>query len=163
MTTGGVKGSAGQLRVVLDSNVWVSGLLFGGPPDEVIHLAEQGRLDLFLSQSIEQEVLGVLKRPRLNLTSEELADAARDLKSLPRDRVVVQHRFPGSCPGDPKDEHILESAYAAQAHYLITGDTRHLLPMRTFEGIKIVSPRTFLVEFSRLEKRSEGVGAKTAT
>lgn len=145
MSTGAEQGrEEGRLRVVLDSNAWVSGLLFGGPPDEVLHLAREGRFDLFISRSIEEEVLGVLEQPRLNLTSEELADAASDLKRIPRDRIVVRRRFPGSCPGDPNDEHILESAYAAEADYLVTGDAKHLLPLREFEGIKIVSPRAFL-------------------
>jgi len=47
---------------------------------------------------------------------------------------------------DPKDDPIIATAVAAKAAYLVTGDRAHLLPLREYEGIRILSPRDFLSE-----------------
>jgi predicted nucleic acid-binding protein len=54
---------------------------------------------------------------------------------LPKIRVV---------PHDPKDDMVVATAVAAGADYLVTGDRRHLLSLREYEGIRIVTPRQFL-------------------
>jgi len=50
------------LRIVVDTNVYVSALNFGGVPDQVLELARRGRIELFVSMPIVREVEGVLKR-----------------------------------------------------------------------------------------------------
>ena len=47
-------------------------------------------------------------------------------------------------PDDPKDDMVVATAVAAKADYLVTGDRRHLLPIGSYEGIQIVTPRQFL-------------------
>ena len=47
-------------------------------------------------------------------------------------------------PGDPKDDMVVATAFAAAADYLVTGDRRHLLPLGTYQGTRILTPREFL-------------------
>lgn len=47
-------------------------------------------------------------------------------------------------PADPKDDMVVATAVAARADYLVTGDRRHLLPLGSYDGIRIVTPREFL-------------------
>ena len=57
--------------------------------------------------------------------------------------VFPTDRATGATP-DPDDEMVLECALAAEADYIVSGDKKHLLPLREFQGIRIVSPADFL-------------------
>ena len=57
---------------------------------------------------------------------------------------MVPYRKVDIVKNDEADNRILECALEAQAHYLVSGDKRHLLPLKKFEGIRIVSPAEFL-------------------
>ena len=69
----------------------------------------------------------------------EWADALTEAAVLvfPTDRAM------GATP-DPGDEMVLECALAAEADYIVSGDKRHLLPLRAFRDIPIISPSDFL-------------------
>lgn len=47
-------------------------------------------------------------------------------------------------PDDPEDDVVVATAVAARADYLVTGDRRHLLPLGSYQGIRVVTPRQFL-------------------
>jgi putative PIN family toxin of toxin-antitoxin system len=128
-------------RIAIDSNVLVSALHFGGTPEALLLLANEGRVELFVSPFILAETARVLKS-KLGWTDK----AVRDTIALIREVVTVVEptRTVDAVPHDPTDNHILECAVHARADFLATGDKRHLLPLGTYEGIKIVTPRECL-------------------
>lgn len=138
--------STERVAVVLDSSVWISALLHLGNPGRIVSLAASGKISLYVSPSIRAEVLEVLSRRKFGLSRAQttlLAQVLDEVASL----VEPGERLPGVV-SDPKDEHVLEAAVAAGAGYLVTGDKRHLLPMVEFRGVRIVSPRQFLDEWT---------------
>jgi putative PIN family toxin of toxin-antitoxin system len=131
-------------RVVADSNVLVSALQFGGKPMALLMLAEDGQIDLAISEAILDETLGVLKVKFQN-TPEQLADREAYVRAItsivvaPSETVAVIH-------ADPTDDRILECAIAADAEVIVSGD-RHLLALGNFRGIGIQKPADFLAGF----------------
>lgn len=129
------------MKVVLDTNVIVSGLNFPGNERQVLVFARRERFELYLSPFILKEVAGVLKR-KFGWDEHHTARAIRMLRSRatvfePRQRVsILEHNEP--------DNRILECAKRASADYLVTGDRRHLLPLKEFEGTQIVTAAQLL-------------------
>ena len=129
------------MRVVLDTNVIVSGLNFPGNERTVLELAMRGRFDLVLSPFILQEVAGVLCRK----FGWEEAQAADATSALERAATVVEPpRLPEVIKGDHPDNRVLECAVAGSAACLVTGDRRHLLPIGEHHGTRIVNAPRFL-------------------
>jgi putative PIN family toxin of toxin-antitoxin system len=135
-----------RVVVVLDSSVWISALLHSGNPGRIVSLAASGKIAIYVSPSIRAEVLAVLSRRKFGLSRAQttlLAQVLDEVASL----IEPRERLPGVV-SDPHDEHVIEAAAAAGARYLVTGDKRHLLPLVEFRGIRIVSPRQFLDEWT---------------
>jgi uncharacterized protein len=136
------------VRVVIDTNVWVSGLLWRGAPWELLRLAEAGDLTLCTSPAILAELSEVLYseklQPRLGqlgLTPEELVGYAINLASifevLEGDPIVV---------ADPDDDMFIHCAHAAGASYIVSGD-HHLLELGKHGEISIVTVHESLTLF----------------
>ena len=128
-----------MIRVVVDSNIYISALLFGGKPREVIALAENRLLDIYSSEPIKNEVERVL-RDKFRWGKERVAAAASYLWSL--SRPVDPQCTVSDCP-DPDDNRVLECAIEAKAAFIVTGD-EHLLDLDPYRRIAILSPRHFL-------------------
>ena len=135
------------MRVVLDTNVIVSGLNFPGNERLVLELALRGRFELCLSPFILEEVAGVLGR-KFDWAEERSAQAVRALGDAAT--IVEPGRLPEAIEGGHADNRILECAVAAAADYLVTGDRRHLLPLEKHQGARILNAPRFL---SFLEER----------
>ena len=129
------------MRVVLDTNVIVSGLNFPGNERIVLDLARRGRFELYLSPFILQETAGVL----VTKFGWEENMAARALDILRRAATVIDPSpRPNIIESNEADTRILECAVEASAGYLVTGDRRHLLPLKQHMGVTIVNAPTFL-------------------
>ena len=129
------------MRVVLDTNVIVSGLNFPGNERLVLELALSGRFELCLSPFILEEVTGVLGR-KFDWAEERSSQAIRALRDAAT--VIEPRRLPEVIEGDHADNRILECAVEAAADYLVTGDRRHLLPLEEHQGARIVNAPRFL-------------------
>lgn len=129
-----------RLRVVLDTNVVVSGLLFGGPPRRILELALAGAVEVATSPVLEEELRRVLewKFPRHRPAIQETLAALQEIMTH-----VISHRTVSAISEDPSDNRVLECALAARADAVVSGD-RHLLACGKFRGIPILSPRAFL-------------------
>lgn len=128
--------------IVCDTNVLISALLFpGGTPDRVFQRILAGRLQHATSPDILTELAGVLERKFFHLADEvpAVVQLVRDASQMVYPALRLQ-----VIRDDPTDNRVLECALAAQAQFLVTGDRKHLLPLKTYEGIQIVSPREFL-------------------
>ena|SRR5580700_7655912 len=128
-----------KLRVVVDSNVYVSAIVFGGAPKSLLALAELRRFEICISAAIRQEVERTLKekfgwpREHVDLACSPLWAIAHDVKAQPF--LVVTD--------DPDDNRILECAVAGKAQVIVTGDD-DWLRLKNFQGIEILKPRAFL-------------------
>lgn len=134
------------MRVVIDTNVIVSGFLFGGTPAEVLKLAASGEIAACFTDETVKEAYRTFKKSDLDEYKKRLEDPVEVML----DRLVRESfRFPTPTDipllitQDPSDNHFLACALTAQAEYIVSGD-KHLLKLKSFAGIPIVAPRQFL-------------------
>jgi putative PIN family toxin of toxin-antitoxin system len=129
------------VRIVLDTNVVVSGLLTAfGPPAQIIDLASSGDITLVVDDRILSEYEDVLTRPRLGFDALEIADFLR----LAED---AEHTIGAPLPfalADPDDEPFLEVAIAGAVDALVTGNEKHFRVPGGRLAVPILSPRRFL-------------------
>ena len=131
-------------RVTLDSNVYLSGFVFGGKPKRVLEMAIDGEIEGAVSDPIIQEVhrhlLGKFKwsGPRAAEAVESIAEFAKHVTPTGTIDTV---------PTDPDDNRVLECAVTAGSQTIVTGDD-DLLRLVGFRGIEIVTVANFLTRFS---------------
>ena len=135
------------MRVVPDTNVLVSALLFGGNPQKIMDRALARSVDLVLSRQILEELEGVLCGRKFKYPAEVARSVIQEIESI-SDMVAPSRRI-DIMQADPYDNMILECAIAGKVDYIVFGDS-HLLDLGEFEGIKIVTPAQLL---EILEKR----------
>jgi putative PIN family toxin of toxin-antitoxin system len=129
------------IRVVADTNIYVSAIIFGGTCEAVMALARAGVVDLCISAGIQRELKAVLTET-FDWNDPRIREALAEVNGLTT-LVKSTLRLSGILPHDA-DHRILECAIAAQAEFLVTGNKRHFQPLKTYQGIQIVSPRQFL-------------------
>jgi putative PIN family toxin of toxin-antitoxin system len=128
------------MRIVLDSNIYISAALsVGGQPSAILKLAEESALDIFITDSIIDEIERMLKE-KLGWSQSKTSLWTRYIRSL-TDRVQP-HQNVQDCR-DPDDNHILECALEADAEIIMTGD-HDLLELHPYRGINILTPRQFI-------------------
>ncbi len=129
------------MRVVADTNVLVSALIFpGGSPERVYRLALEGRIELITSRPLLTE-LGRVLTAEFGWESGSAEEAVATLIRIaeivdPRETVIEIER-------DPADDRVLEAAVEGGAEIIVAGD-RHLLALGSWRGIAIEPPATFL-------------------
>ena len=132
------------MRVVLDTNVFVSAYVFpGGAPEEVLALAIEKRLQVITSRPLLLE-LGRVLQEKFGWDPERAEAAIAQVLRV--GEVVIPQEIVTDIRSDPPDNRVLEAAAEGDAERIISGD-RHLLKLRSWRGIEIQDPRTFLTQF----------------
>ncbi|MFT4052131.1 MAG: putative toxin-antitoxin system toxin component, PIN family [Microbacterium sp.] len=126
--------------LVIDANVWVSALVFGGAPREVFETVVRRGLTVATSAELESETRRVV--------AAKFPDFADDLAAvrtaLTRSTLAVRlGTITIEICRDPDDDRVLETAVLAGADTIVSGD-RDLLTLRTYQGIAILTPRAWL-------------------
>ena len=129
-----------MLKVVFDTNVYISAILTDGDCRKLLDFARRGRFNLLISESIVEEIERVV-RVKLALSEFETEIIIVGIKNI---TTFVSPDFMLSVINDKPDNRILECALAGKADYIISGDKEHLLSLSEFRGIKILSPADFL-------------------
>lgn len=130
-----------MIRAVFDTNVYLSAILFGGVCAELRDLARKGKIEVFVCEAILAEVAGVLRKKfgwnhyQISLALAEIRNFTTVIFPLQRVEIIKE---------DPADNRVLECALEAGVDYLVSGDRKHLLPLKEFQGVRILSPREFL-------------------
>ena len=130
-----------MIRVVADTNVYVSAIVFGGTPEAILVLARAGVVQLFVCPAILAELRSVLSKT-FGWPGHRVRDALAEVRAV-ASRARISVRISGVLAHEA-DHRILECAAAARADFLVTGDRTHLRPLEAFEGVRIVTPREFL-------------------
>lgn len=127
-------------QVVIDSNVWISGLVFGGSPEEVIKHFIDGRIIVVTSEELLSELRQkITQRFPLFMPNLELLEA-----SIREDALLVRlGMLDVSVSRDIDDNKFIETAVVGNAQYIISGD-KDLLDIQSYKDVKIVKPAEFL-------------------
>jgi uncharacterized protein len=129
------------MRLVLDTNIFISAFLWGGKPKAVLERILEGADTLFISRSILAELNDVLCRPKLALDAERIAYFLQAIEET--STLVAPTKMRHRPSRDPADVKILECAVAAEADYIVTGDD-DLLVLDPYRSIRIVSASEYL-------------------
>ena len=128
------------MKVVLDTNVFVSGIFWTGSSNKVILSWKEGKFILVTSLEIVSEIIKVLKDFKIKLSDDMVREWA-DL--IIRNSIIVQNKEKiNIVKDDPKDNMFIESAVAGNVDYLVSQD-KHLLKLKEFRKIKIITPEEF--------------------
>lgn len=133
-----------MFKVVFDTNVLISAILFGGNSRECLELVVEGKVELFISGEIISEFEGVLRRKKFGVAEENLRYILSSVDS------IVNYVSPGKklsiIEKDPEDNKFIECALESGADFIISGD-KHLLELEKFQKIKILTPTDFLKKY----------------
>ncbi len=140
-----------MIRAVLDTNVILSGLLFGGRTGSLVRAWQTGRFQLLLSRAILEEVLRVLAYPKFHLTEGEIRGLIEE-ELVPFAETVIIRRHPVVRLRDPDDLAVVACALTGRARYLVTGDA-DLLSLERIRQVEVVRPAEFM---GRLGLSSQG-------
>ncbi len=129
------------VRIVLDTNVVVSALIWGGTPYKLIEAAVAGDLVLCTSPALLAELLAVLTREHLGSRLQRQRASVDEAVTLYAAMAVCVSptTIPRVVPGDADDDQVIAAAVAAGADLLVSGD-RHLLRLGSHQNIRIVTP-----------------------
>jgi putative PIN family toxin of toxin-antitoxin system len=128
-------------RIVVDTNVMASALLFGGNPREVLLQAIRGEIGLGMSPAMLYELQGVLSRKKFGLAEQLVETVMNEVTGL--SDMVFPRRSVSVIERDPDDNMVLECALEYRAQAIISGD-EHLLALAAFENIPILTPAQYL-------------------
>ena len=131
------------MKIVLDTNVLVSGIFFSGPPAEILRAWSHGKIRLVLSPEILDEYTRV---------SAELAEkfSGIDVQRI-LDLVVVHSVVCSPAPmpervcEDPHDDMYIAAAIDSRTKIIVSGD-KHLLKVSGYQGVSVITPRQFLAQ-----------------
>lgn len=135
-----------KIKVVIDTNVFISALVSGGNALEIIRLFLKGDIEAYLSPFIIAEVTRIL-REKFLWEEAKIEKLLQLIKSKAKE-VYPQVKV-SIIKSKDDDNRILECALASKVDYLISGDKRHILPLKEFKGIRIVSVSEFLDKYQR--------------
>jgi putative PIN family toxin of toxin-antitoxin system len=129
------------VKIVCDTTVLVSGVLYQGPPRRAMTMAARGEVVNCISPDLLREVEDVLLRRKFGLRPDQVAA----MVALFRDSFEIVHpaRRVVAVAVDPADDRVLEAAIAAGAEAILSGD-RHLLDLGEFAGVRILTPARFV-------------------
>lgn len=128
---------SGPPFLVLDTNVIISALVSPGPPRTVVEACRASAAQMVTSDVLLAELAEVLRRKFLWPT-DQVAILLDEMRSFAV--VVVPATQVDEIERDTADNRVLECAFEARADYIVSGDTRHLIPLGEYRGIPIVSP-----------------------
>ncbi|MCZ8155009.1 MAG: putative toxin-antitoxin system toxin component, PIN family [Leptospira sp.] len=131
-----------MIRILLDTNVYISAILFNGKPRLILEDIIEERVNAYISNDILKELEDTLSKPKFKLTTDfiqivlsEIRDITRLVNTTPLNNYLDLR--------DRNDFHILEAAFSAKVDYLITGD-KDLLSLKKIREFKIINPEDYL-------------------
>lgn len=132
------------MKIILDTNVLISGIFFKGPPYQILKLWRENRLELIASEEIFEEYTLVCERlhakyPNINI---------REIIDLIAINAYFYQQVEINTPItlDPDDDKFIKCALAGDVNIIISGD-KHLLDVNGYQGIEVISPSGFIKKY----------------
>ncbi|MCC6945407.1 MAG: putative toxin-antitoxin system toxin component, PIN family [Thermomicrobiales bacterium] len=139
-------------RLVIDANVWVSGILFpDGVPGELVDMVIQREVLSFHSAPILEEILRNVRKVGKN--ESDVGNALIVMQQF--SQLVEPDVAVDTITGKDSDNRILECAISVNADMVVSGDRRHLLVLGEYRGVPILSPRDAYDRLVGESRRSE--------
>jgi len=132
------------LKIVLDTNVFISGVFFSGPPYQILKAWCEGRISLLISDEIFEEYQSVGELLSNNFPKVDLGPFL-ELLAITTELVVPKRLQKPVCE-DPDDDKFFACALAGKSKIIISGD-KHLLKVSEYKGIKVLRPRKFVDDY----------------
>jgi uncharacterized protein len=129
------------LRIVLDTNVYISAAILGRVCEEIIQTCRFSNLEVFITKDIIEELKDKLSKKflwgkdQVKLFLESVLEFCNIIEIKEKIRFIKD---------DPDDDKILECAVSANCDFIISGD-RHLLMLKSYKTIRVLSPADFLL------------------
>jgi len=129
------------MRIVLDTNIFVSGIHWAGSSEKILQIWMEGKFELVSSLPIIEEIVRVLANFKVPLDAEDILwweslILEKSILVIPTEEVKI-------VKNDPDDNKFIEAALEAKADFIVSQD-KHLLVIKEYQRIKIVHPDDFL-------------------
>jgi len=128
-------------RLLLDTNIYISAIFFGGKPKEILDLARDNKVEIIISEYILWEIKDVLSRKfnvsdsKLNKIEHDILSLTKLMRTTSKVSLITEH---------PADNAILSCAVDGRADAIITGD-KHILTLKKYKNMPILTPQKFLL------------------
>ncbi len=131
------------VRIVLDTNIFISALVYGGIPEKTLRVVLAKEIQVIISPVLQAELIDVItKKFPLSLADMYLLE-----EEMQRSFVIVRPHITLDVARDKDDNRLLEAAVEGSCDFIITGD-EDLLALGKYKNIKIVTATQFLAEFN---------------
>lgn len=132
------------MKVILDTNVFISGVFYSGAPNQILNAWRDGKIQLVISHDILREYLRVGEIFADKFPSIDLQPIL-DLVTIEAELHVVEDLSERVC-SDPDDDKFLACAIASGSKIIVSGD-KHLVKVSGFHGIEILKPHEFIKRY----------------
>lgn len=129
-----------MLRIVPDTNIFISSIFWKGNPNKIIVAASEGKTKVLTSMKVIEELRTALGRD-FHVPEERINEIISNIVSF--SELVETKTIVDLIKDDPSDNKFLEIALEANADYIVSGD-KHLLGLKEFRGIKITTAKEML-------------------
>ena len=138
-----------MLRIVLDTNIYISAIRFGGKPEQILSSGRRKETEILVSEDILGEIAKVLRK-KFEFNNLQIDETLREIRHItyltsPENTLKIVKE-------DMPDDRVLECAVEGKADYIVSGD-KHLLSLKEYQGIKILRPKDFLIVY---QSKNEG-------
>ncbi|MDH4201123.1 MAG: putative toxin-antitoxin system toxin component, PIN family [Spirochaetia bacterium] len=128
-------------KIVIDTNVLISAILFSGIPNQVLQEVISERYHLYLSHDILNEFLHVLSRSKFKLLEPQIKQFYEEIIHItnivyPMQKLLIVKE-------DPSDNMLFECAIEANANFIVSGN-KHVLNVKKYKNIEVITPRNFI-------------------
>lgn len=135
-----------MFSLVLDTNIYISAFIFKGKARDVLDIAIENKVDIYISEDILNEIKNVLQRKKFSLTNAYIHSILSEIEAI-TNLVFPENKINDICR-DRDDHIILECAEKSLADFIITGD-QDLLVLKKYLKTKILSPSDFINNFNQ--------------
>lgn len=132
------------MKIILDTNVLISGIFFSGPPAEILKAWQNGDIQLILSSEIADEYIRVAKILAVGFTGIDINPILTLI--ITHSEIIQASPLSHQVCEDPDDDKFLACAIGSNSKIIISGD-KHLLKLSGYRGIHILTPRSFVAQY----------------
>ena len=129
------------MKIVIDSNIFVSSFFWGGNPKEIFERVINGFDELFITDEIIKEITSVMSSKKFNVNNSEIEDYIKIIEKY--SKIIISKGIKKPASRDQDDDKILQCGLDGNVDFIITGD-KDLLVLKEYETIKIIKPKDYL-------------------